>query len=152
MTLHLAKGSETLPYVLTCTRDDGSVTWQRSLAYFLYHDLIHYAVETTLGYREAFLGLLAAGKEFQDFGTRDGVRDHYTAEECWAEEIVGLLQWPSVGGGPGISDDELLAQLAQLAFGPDALTPRVTLEQLRRIRERVAELHARWDAVPPGGL
>ena len=40
---------------LTLTRRDGSVTWQRqrgSLALvFPSHDLTHYAVESTLGYR-----------------------------------------------------------------------------------------------------
>ena len=35
------------------------------------HDLIHYVVETTLGYREAFFGLLAAGWDIQDFGAID---------------------------------------------------------------------------------
>jgi hypothetical protein len=40
--------------VIRCTRDDGSVTWQkqtRHAAHFVLHDLTHYAVETVLDYR-----------------------------------------------------------------------------------------------------
>ena len=40
---------------LTCTRADGSVTWQRQRGQlgmvFPSHDLTHFAVETALGYR-----------------------------------------------------------------------------------------------------
>ena len=39
--------------LLRCNRADGSVTWQkqseRHAAHFTYHDLTHFAVETTLG-------------------------------------------------------------------------------------------------------
>ena len=50
---------------LTCTRADGSVTWQRQDGqlgrFFPLHDLTHYAVEQTLGFPRAFYGLLAEG-------------------------------------------------------------------------------------------
>ena len=56
---------------LSCTRADGSVTWQRQGgklgAVFPPHDLTHFAVETTLGYRHAFFGLVADGWEIADF-------------------------------------------------------------------------------------
>ena len=46
---------------LSCTRADGSVTWQRQDGklglFFPLHDLTHYAVETTLGFSRAFYGL-----------------------------------------------------------------------------------------------
>lgn len=56
--------------VLRCTREDGSVTWQkqpeRHAAHFALHDLTHYAVETALGYRNGFYGLIASGWEIED--------------------------------------------------------------------------------------
>src|SRR5207253_2804998 len=47
---------------LSCTRRDGSVTWQRQRgslgAVFPPHDLTHYAVEQTLGFQHGFYGLI----------------------------------------------------------------------------------------------
>src|SRR3954454_18258245 len=58
---------------LSCTRADGTTTWQRQqggqAAFFPRHDLTHYAVETTLGLREAFFGLVASGWDMSDFGS-----------------------------------------------------------------------------------
>ena len=62
--------------VLRCTRADGSVTWQRQegrqAAFFPLHDLTHHAVETTLGYRRGFLGLVADGWELADTTGKGG--------------------------------------------------------------------------------
>jgi hypothetical protein len=49
----------------TCTRPDGTSTWQRHTGaragFFAVHDLTHYAVETELGVRHGFYGLVADG-------------------------------------------------------------------------------------------
>lgn len=54
------------------TRPDGTATWQRSRgatgAFFPPHDLTHLAVESTLGHRRGFYGLVAAGWDLGDFG------------------------------------------------------------------------------------
>ena len=51
--------------VLSATRPDGSTTWQRQTpeqaAFFVRHDLTHYAVETILHHRKGFYGLIADG-------------------------------------------------------------------------------------------
>ena len=55
--------------VLRCTRKDGSVTWQKQTkhaAHFALHDLTHYAVESTLGCRQGFFGLVAEGWDIED--------------------------------------------------------------------------------------
>src|SRR5215212_10875200 len=126
MIIRLAKGKNGKPPTLTCVRDDGSSTWQRSTDYFAHHDLIHYAVETTLGYQEAFLGLVAAGKDLDAFGTRNGVKDVYTLQEGWAEALVGLLQLPAGAGGAPSSDQELLDQLAAICTEGGIPRPPVT--------------------------
>src|SRR5438094_310694 len=113
MIFRLAKGKNGRPPTLICVREDGSLTWQRSSDFFAYHDLMHYAVETTFGYREGFLGLVAQGRDLDSFGTRNGVKDVYTLEEGWAEGIVGLLQFSSVNGGPPLSEEELIPSLAK---------------------------------------
>jgi hypothetical protein len=55
LTLRLKKNRDGTA-ALSCTRADGSVTWQRQphaarAEFFTRHDLTHYAVETVLGHR-----------------------------------------------------------------------------------------------------
>ena len=64
--------------VLTCVRggEGGSVSVQRTGhgGFFALHDLKHHAVETTLGFRRAFFGLMAEGWSFETFGDRTDPR------------------------------------------------------------------------------
>ncbi|MEO8910779.1 MAG: hypothetical protein ABI408_11205 [Gemmatimonadaceae bacterium] len=79
---------------LTCTRADGTVTWQRQegnqAAFFPRHDLTHFAVETVLEQRQGFYGLIAAGWDFSDFGT-PWPRGKLPAEARVSEAIVGFF-------------------------------------------------------------
>ena len=143
MIIRITKGKNR-PNTLTCVRDDGSVTWQANAPFFAYHDVIHYAVETTLGYKEAFYGLLAQGRDIDSFGTRNGVKDVYTVEEGWAETIVGMLQWPS------LSEAEFFDMLASHCSEHNLTIPPITSEQLAQIRTQIHELHQRWEQVPEG--
>jgi hypothetical protein len=58
---------------ITCTRADGSITWQRQSGkhgvVFPPHDITHYAVETALGYRDGFFGLLSRGWSMEDIAS-----------------------------------------------------------------------------------
>src|SRR3954454_15515463 len=101
-TLHLRfKKSHDGATALSCTRADGTVTWQRQpaahAAFFVRHDLTHYAVETVLGYRLGFYGLVAAGGDFRDFAAR-GRRGPIPADADPAELVVGFFDAESAGG------------------------------------------------------
>ena len=135
---------------LKCVRDDGTSTWQPSTAYFAFHDLIHFAVETVLGYTEAFYGVVAAGKGLDEFGSRQGQKDLYTCQEAWAESIVGLLQWPGVSGGIDLTEGEFFEQLNAIFANHKCNAPDVTIVQLRKIRRTMSDLHEQWNLVPPG--
>jgi len=96
MVVQFARHSDKPP-TLTCIRDDGSVTWFRAGhngEFFVAHDLLHYAVETTLGFSTAFYGMIAAGRDLNDFGSQDGRPDErqYSEEALQAEQLVGLIQ------------------------------------------------------------
>lgn len=79
---------------LTCTRRDGSTTWQRldgpTAQVFPAHDLTHFAVETVLGFRQGFFGLLADGWEIRDFAA-PWPRGEVPAEAREVELIVGFF-------------------------------------------------------------
>jgi hypothetical protein len=140
----------------TLVRPDGTSTWQRQerhAAFFAHHDLEHFAVESALGLRGAFYGLVAAGWDFDDF-LPPYPRGPLPMEALWAETIVGMLdveRAQQMPGAPQMSAAELNAQVA-LKFDMDDRIPpgSVTADQLAAIRLQCDQLFARWHAVPPG--
>ena len=145
---------------LTCTRRDGSVTWQRqhgSTALVMpTHDLTHFAVESTLGFRRGFYGLLADGWEITDFAT-PWPRGPIPDEALVVELIVGFLD-AERRQGEAMTPDAFQTQAEQyvasrLAVGktmPNGLRP-LTDDELARVRARRDDLLARWADVPVGG-
>ena len=132
---------------LACLRDDGSRTWWPLASHFAEHDLLHYAVETTLGLEEAFFGLIAAGRDIQDFGTRDGQKDFYPQEAIRAEFIVALLQ--SQLRADTFSDNNKLLTLFELTAEKTPNLPplNVTTSHLNSIRATMADLKQRWESL-----
>lgn len=139
----------------TLLRADGTSTWQRQerhAAFFAHHDLEHLAVERTLGLRDAFYGLVAAGWDFDDF-LPPYPRGPLPAEALWAETIVGLLdvERAAQGRGAPMSVEELNAQV-MLKFESDGRVPPgvVSDAHLAEIRRQCVALFAQWHDVPPG--
>ena len=71
-------------------RADGSRTWSHLHPFFPLHDLTHFAVESALGFSEAFFGLIAAGWEIDAFA-EPGAAARLAPEAIVAECVVGLL-------------------------------------------------------------
>ena len=127
--------------LLRCTREDGSVTWQkqtRHAAHFGLHDLTHYAVETALGYRRGFFGLIAEGWEVDDT-TGKGARGAVPDEAIEVERIVGLFDAERSSGVP-LSRDEFNK------FAPRALTEA----EVQSVRALHSALVRQWFAIQPG--
>ncbi|MEJ7809355.1 MAG: hypothetical protein WKG32_02960 [Gemmatimonadaceae bacterium] len=144
---------------LTCVRADGSVTWQRQTgrqgAFFPIHDLTHYAVETTLGVRQGFFGLLAEGWDMSDTEGK-GARGPLPVEALAVELVVGFLDAERAGGCEW-SAAEFAEKVALHATArgtpPDKLPPAdvITDARLAAIRSAMRALFARWMDVEPGG-
>jgi hypothetical protein len=140
----------------TLERADGSRTWQRQerhAAFFAAHDLTHYAVESVLGLREAFYGLVAMGWDFDDF-LPPYPRGPLGAEALWAETLVGLLdveRGTTPAGETMMAADEFDAQLHAKLAEAGLEVPR-TLDEARlaEIRARRDALLREWTALPPG--
>jgi hypothetical protein len=138
---------------LSCIRADGTTTWQRQqgaqAAFFPKHDLTHYAVETALGHRQGFYGLVSAGWDFSDFGS-PWPRGKLPAEAGISEMIVGMLDM-ELRTGDRASAEELNQNVAEYAIENSLPQQRaITEEDLARVRANRAEMFAKWDAVPPG--
>ena len=127
--------------ILRCTRGDGSVTWQkqtRHAAHFALHDLTHFAVETALGYRRGFFGLIAEGWDVDDT-TGKGARGMIPAEAGEVERIVRLF------------DSELAAGALWSAEDFSAFAPRsLTDAEIQAVRALRSSLFRRWSATEPG--
>jgi hypothetical protein len=130
--------------VLRCVRDDGSVIWQkqteRHAAYFALHDLTHFAVESVLGYSRGFFGLLCEGWDFGDT-TGKGAKGPLPAEAGEVESIVGQLFLEQASGARWSAEEFC-----------DALSRKLTDDELARVRRRRSELFTQWAAVEPGGV
>jgi hypothetical protein len=87
--------------VLRCVRADGSTTWQkqesRQAEFFALHDLPHFAVESVLGFRRGFFGLVAEGWEIGET-TGKGARGPLPGETTALEYIVGSLDGERASG------------------------------------------------------
>jgi len=139
---------------LSCTRADGSVTWQRQDGqlgrFFPLHDLTHYCVETVLGYDRAFYGLLAEGWDISDFGKPEK-RGQNISEAFLVEAIVGIFDLERMTGERGDVTD-MAAKIA--AYYESRSLPRpdvaITQTQIDQIRALRATLFDQWRALPAG--
>lgn len=144
---------------ITCTRRDGSVTWQRQRgqlgAVFPPHDLTHFAVETTLGYRQGFYGLLTAGWEIADFA-KPWPRGPIPPEALEVELIIGVFdaerrqmaRWSA----EEFADHAANYVASRAATKHEAaLVPRVlTQNEIDAVRQRRDTLLAQWSALGAG--
>lgn len=145
---------------LHCTRADGSETWQRHGAgrgrFFVPHDLLHFALESTIQSAEGFFGLIAAGWDIEETTgktPRGPLPPQAVAVELW----VSLLAAESADGAC-YSAGELRDQARTFSWAqerPEVLdTPAGTLPMddalLDSVRERYQTLLTDWAAVAPG--
>ena len=145
--------------VLTCTRADGTTTYSKSRhAFFGPHDLMHFAVETTLNLRQSFFGLVASGwslTSFDELGSEgDGSRE-LPAEAALTEFIVAEFQREQTEGVPLTADgfnQSLAACVSGAKPGKRPLpVPRpLSEDDLRRVRELFATLLHRHRALGDG--
>lgn len=156
LTIRLKKNPDGTS-ALTLVRADGTSTWQKQRGpqarFFPHHDLTHLAVEAELGIQQGFYGLVAEGWEFDDFGS-PWPRGPLPPEALGVEVIVGMLDLDRsmrARGDAALAADGLneLVTAHYHAHG-HADPPRLTDEQLQRIRGRMAELFAEWEALAPG--
>jgi len=139
--------------VLKCTRADGTETWQKQqgghAAFFSRHDLTHYVVESELGIRNAFFGLIADGWTIDETGQR-GVAAKLPPDAIFVENIVGTLDSERASGSRWTAE-EFNENTARFAANGGRPVPRkLTDDELARIRKRRAELFAQWAELPAG--
>jgi hypothetical protein len=134
---------------LACVRADGTRTWSSVHPFFPLHDLMHYAVESVFGFREAFFGLIVSGWEIDAFAT-PGTAARLPPEALLAECIVGLFDLER-GTRLPLSSVAFSEALRLSLAGQDAPAFRTVDDtELGRVRTLHGEMAARWAALEPG--
>jgi 2-polyprenyl-6-methoxyphenol hydroxylase-like FAD-dependent oxidoreductase len=152
ITVRIKKGSDGRT-ALSAIRADGTTTWQRQqggqAAFFPRHDLTHYAVETTLGIREGFFGLVASGWDMSDFGS-PWPRGALPPQANVTELIVSFFDLERAGGDRTTAE-EINRKIAEYC-AEKGLPPQVpiTEEGVAQVRRKRAELFAKWESVAAG--
>jgi len=138
------------PPVLAGVRADGTATWQRSHVAFPVHDLVHYCIESRLGLRDAFFGLIAQGWSLEDFG-QPWPKGPLPAEALLAEQMVGEV-WRAFIQREPLSARELNQRVSAVRAQQGLDMPRmITESELEDILARLGELAQQWRQLPPGG-
>jgi hypothetical protein len=138
---------------LSCIRADGTTTWQRQqggqAAFFPTHDLTHLAVETTLCLVEGFYGLVASGWDLGDFGS-PWPRGPLPSQANISELIVAAFDLERNTGGRATAREinDRVGEYCRENSLPDFR--QIADEEVVKVREKRAELFAKWEAVNPG--
>jgi hypothetical protein len=145
--------------VLACHRKAGDAEIQRTglNGFFAAHDLMHYSVETTLGYHEAFFGLMDSGWSFKNF-TRHDDPDYRPPppQAQMAENIVATLSLHLRDALPddpevlNILTEEINRDLAASMSRSAVCPPSLTRAKIAEIYRRFEELLCRWKALSIG--
>jgi hypothetical protein len=134
-------------------RSNGSVTWQKQdgkhAAFFALHDLTHFAVESVLGYRLGFFGLIAQGWELEDT-TGKGNRGRLPDEAIEVENLVGLLDRERAGSVLWTADEFNDAAALQASSAGRSMPRKLSPEELTQVRTKRSQLFSQWLALPAG--
>lgn len=145
--------------VLCLEREGAPAVVQRSGhgGFFGPHDLMHYAVETTLGINRGFLGLMSEGWELSAFTDRADPR--FAAlpwEALYTERLVDLLLRAIADGGwrdaelRGLWFADVWGEAEALYVDAPAGVARLTMEMAVGVCEVFDGLMERWTQTPTG--
>jgi hypothetical protein len=104
---------------------------------------MHYAVETELGFRRGFFGLIAEGWEIAET-TGKTARGPLPNETLEVEYLVSAFSAERAGGVPATAE-EFNQLAATFAEGKEMPRPRqLSGQELERVRTRFDELAMKW--------
>ncbi len=115
------------------------------------HDITHYAVESVLGYRAGFFGLVSDGWDIADFAA-PWPRGEVPAEAREVEMIVGCLdsERRSVDRWDAATFNAHAKIYVSSTRFSDTPVPHLTDAQLEAVRVRRDEVLRQWNALSAG--
>jgi len=153
MIITLKKGKHK-PSTLSCTRTDGSVSWTKLQRGVETHDLAHFVIETSLGFTDAFYGIIARGFDISDFELpreqrpRALIPANLPEQAIQTEYIVNLLQVEFFNSGE--NPDFINTLKNTLAEKNIHFPENLDQHALENIRIRFGELLMQWESLAEG--
>ncbi len=137
---------------ISCVRLDGtSTSGQLARRGVLPHEAIHFVVETTMGWRDAFFGRVAAGDTLENAGRtlhdpRIDWAKHVQGLQC--EALVACLEAEQWGGpsDPATFALKLITDCRRAGVTP----PDIDADEVARVRTALREFGAAWRPLLPG--
>ena len=153
MIVRFTKNLPTAPAdTLTCERPNGTSTHSAMPRQgILPHDAFHFVVETTLGWHDALFGQIARGAIPADLAAQlhsGKMKRPADRQALQSESLVECLQ---AGQWGGATDPETFAKsLAASCRRRGVTAPRLSAEELERVRVALREFGAAWRPLSPG--
>jgi len=136
------------PHVILYKRNDGTETWMQAGDYFVRHDLSHYAIEKTLRYTTAFMGMLNKGMDIRDFEDRSKRKQLTVTKEAWYAENMANLFLIEIA--QGYFDDFNQVAVSTFAnMGLELPAPQLSVTEIAAVRQYLEELLQSWNRLPP---
>ncbi len=121
---------------MTIERDDGTSTWQTGTAFFVAHDITHFAVESTLSIANAFFGLINQGWDIASFAEKargSAKARPLPSEAHFVEILVGILDMQRADA---TLSDQMVIEHAEAACKKSSITSLTLIpEQVSEIKE-----------------
>jgi hypothetical protein len=113
----------------------------------LFHDFLHYSVESVLPTQAGFWGTLASGKSFADLNDRSGESVKENAETLYlVEGVVGVMT-----GVVEMPPDQAFERLCWFRESQNQELPAwCTRNFVGEVAERMRQLMGQWKATPYG--
>ena len=135
------------PHVLKYIRDNGTATWMQADGFFVQHDLSHYAIEKTLQYTTAFMGMLNGGMELKDFENREKRKQIVVTQEAvYTENMANLFLMETEQGNFDDFNEVSTRAFATMNTGYPPLF--LDEKQLYDIRTFLRHLLKSWKELP----
>jgi len=131
------------PHIILYKRDNGTETWMQADDFFVRHDLSHYAIEKTLRYSTAFMGMLNNGMDIRDFENREKRKQLTVTREAWyAENMANLFLIEIAQGNFDDFNQVSLSAFANMSL--DFPAPQLSSDQINSVRNYLKELLQAW--------
>ncbi|HVT86158.1 MAG TPA: hypothetical protein VHD35_13220 [Chitinophagaceae bacterium] len=137
------------PHIILYVRNDGSQTWMQADDFFVMHDLSHYALEKTLGYSTAFMGMLNDGMDIKDFEDREKRRQIIVSKEAAYSENMANLLLVEILQGNFENFNEVSGQVFETSW-KNFPVPHLSDEEINSVRTFLRQLLKQWKELPAG--
>ena len=145
MKITIKKKSST-KHTISYIREGYQDYWIEADNFLVIHDLCHFAIETSLQYKNAFWGLVANGINPSIFENRETRNTLNLSNEAWyAEHLANLLLIEYTQGK--FDDINKMLEQSLMQHNPSIPIIQFSIEEIDTIRALLHQLIDDWQAV-----